>query len=245
MPASKRVAAYPRRSVKRSRSVKRVATKTRGKYTMAKWMASPSLGLSLPRSTPLARRIRTKLTYFERSSLNPGAGGIAADRVFRLNSLYDPDLTGVGHQPAGFDQLMALYKYFAVVGAEAHVSFQNTDTTNDAICCASVSNVNTSTTDIQPIIENGRANYQWLGIRGSSRDCTDMKLAINIGTEVGTKDVLDNQDLWGTSGADPINQLYLHASCQPNSNNDMGIVGIIVVITYDVYFFEPLTVASS
>lgn len=211
---------------------------------MKKWKADPSLGLSLPFSNPISRRMRTKLTYFQRTSLNPGVGGIAADAVFRLNSLYDPDLTGVGHQPAGFDQIMALYKYYAVVGADAHISFQNTDTTHDSICVASVQNTNAAVTDVQPVIENGRCNYQWLGVRFSGRDITDMKLSVNVGAEVGGN-VLDNQDLWGTVGSDPTNQLYLHCSCQPNSANDASVVGLIVVITYDVYFFEPNTVASS
>jgi len=247
MPGVKRVYAYQRRTLaKRRRSKGRTTIgKSRSKYTMSKWKASPSLGYSAPRSTPIATRMRTKLTYFQKGSLDPAAGGIAADQVFRLNSLYDVDLTGVGHQPAGFDELMNLYKYYAVVGADCHISFQNTDTSNDSLCVANVSNFNTATTDVQPIIENGRCNFQWLGIRGSSRDCTDMKLAVSIPVETGTKDVLDNQDLWGTSTTDPTNQLYLHVTCQPNSANNAGVVGYVAILTFDVMFFEPKIVASS
>lgn len=36
------------------------------------------------------------------------------DQIFRLNSLYDPDETGVGHQPYGFDQLALLYRRYKV-----------------------------------------------------------------------------------------------------------------------------------
>jgi len=34
-----------------------------------------------------------------------------------LNSLYDPEQTGVGHQPYGYDQLATLYNRYRVIGA--------------------------------------------------------------------------------------------------------------------------------
>ena len=229
----------------RARTTKAVQP-TRGKYSMSKWRASPTLGLSMPQSTPISRRLRTNLTYFEnRIAIDPTLGGIAADRVFRLNSLYDPDLTGVGHQPAGFDQLMTLYKYYAVVAASAHVTFQNTDTSNEAICITNVSNTNASITDVQPVIENGRCNYMLLSAAGRSRDVIDMKCAVNVLEEVGGRNVLDNQDLWGQAGSDPTNQLYLHVAAQPNSTTNMGPIGLVVVIEYDVIFFQPNTIPSS
>jgi len=41
--------------------------------------------------------------------LNPAIGA-AAGYVFNLNSLHDPNTSGVGHQPTGFDQLIAIYE---------------------------------------------------------------------------------------------------------------------------------------
>lgn len=37
---------------------------------------------------------------------------------FRANSVYDPNLTGVGHQPMGHDQLAALYDKYRVYNAK-------------------------------------------------------------------------------------------------------------------------------
>lgn len=49
-----------------------------------------------------------------------------ADHLFRCNGMYDPDQTGIGHQPLGFDQAMSIYDHYTVVGAKIKVSLQNT-----------------------------------------------------------------------------------------------------------------------
>lgn len=214
-------------------------------YRMSRWRATPNIGLSLPLNAPVSRILKTKLVYFERASLDPGLGGIAADYVWRLNSLYDPNLTGTGHQPAGFDQLMALYKYYAVVAAHAHVTFQSADPDNESLVMCHVNTLSTALTDCQAAIENGRTNFQVIGKEGSSRDITEMILSVSIPQETSSRDVLDNQELWGTQSTDPTNIVYLHTTAQPNSSNNASVIGLYVAITYTAYFFEPRTVASS
>lgn len=41
-------------------------------------------------------------------------GLMGSDYAFRLNSLYDPNFTGTGHQPQGFDQMTPLYGRYTV-----------------------------------------------------------------------------------------------------------------------------------
>ena len=62
--------------------------------------------------SPFAQRYITKLKYSEAltlSALN------SYQYVFNLNSLFDPNRTGVGHQPYGFDQLANLYNRYRVI----------------------------------------------------------------------------------------------------------------------------------
>lgn len=57
-----------------------------------------------------------KLRY--NTSINMDAStGATAYHLIRANDLYDPDATGIGHQPLGFDQLSALYNKFVVLGS--------------------------------------------------------------------------------------------------------------------------------
>lgn len=60
---------------------------------------------------PIPQRFITKQKYSDVFTLTPGN----STYVFNLNSVYDPNRTGVGHQPQGFDQLAALYNRYRVI----------------------------------------------------------------------------------------------------------------------------------
>ncbi len=72
-----------------------------------------------------ATRQLVKMRYFADVELDPGAGAMAA-HIFSANGLFDPDITGVGHQPYSFDQWMAVYDHYHVVGAKISVTFLST-----------------------------------------------------------------------------------------------------------------------
>ena len=71
--------------------------------------------------SPMPCSFATKLTYSSNVSINPGAAGTPAAYVYRANGLYDPDLTGGGHQPRGYDQFTPMYNHWTVVGAKVTV----------------------------------------------------------------------------------------------------------------------------
>jgi len=65
-------------------------------------------------------RLTRTLRYNQSNIIDVGNFGINA-QVFRANSLFDPDLTGTGHQPNGFDALMAAYNHFTVLSCKIRV----------------------------------------------------------------------------------------------------------------------------
>jgi len=68
-----------------------------------------------------------RLKYAAFITLDPTALGSAVPVVhhFRANSLYDPDKTGIGHQPRGFDEHAAIYDHYCVIGSKIKVSFES------------------------------------------------------------------------------------------------------------------------
>lgn len=49
--------------------------------------------------------------------------GVLANQNFAANGVYDPNLTGTGHQPMFMDQLFAIYNHAYVAGSKIKVTF--------------------------------------------------------------------------------------------------------------------------
>lgn len=81
---------------------------------------------------PFAQRYISKMKYAEQLKVvGPSGGGLAAFR-FNLNSIFDPNRTGIGHQPYGHDSLQALYNRYRVIKCSYVISCINTDAVGDA-----------------------------------------------------------------------------------------------------------------
>lgn len=73
-------------------------------------------------AAPLARKHIVRLKYTEVIDWSPTTLQTLSQQ-YRLNSVYDPNVTGVGHQPYGFDQLAALFNHYRVFKCSWHVAF--------------------------------------------------------------------------------------------------------------------------
>lgn len=73
----------------------------------------------------------TKLTYTLSSTIASSLGAYG-HQIWRGNSLYDPDLTGTGTQPAGYNELVAFYENYRVTGSSIElVAYSNNSTIPD------------------------------------------------------------------------------------------------------------------
>lgn len=75
---------------------------------------------------PIMPRKVCKLTYSDVIGLTSGVGGIiGTQKLYNLNSLFDPDQSGVGHQPYYYDQMTAMYQRYKVNGCLVELTFSN------------------------------------------------------------------------------------------------------------------------
>lgn len=72
-------------------------------------------------NTLLQHTVRTKLIYCDTKTLGASTG--AVHHAFQINNIFDPDATGVGHQPAFYDKWSALYSMYRVLGCKWTITF--------------------------------------------------------------------------------------------------------------------------
>lgn len=66
--------------------------------------------------------LRTTVRYCDVKLLTSTASGVA-QHAWRMNSLFDPDFTGIGHQPYFYDQFAGVYSTYAVVKSKLIVKY--------------------------------------------------------------------------------------------------------------------------
>lgn len=112
VPKSKRRANYPRRQRRKG------FTSVRYRGGLQTKINIENGGLVFPHA------LQVQLPYSEvysSGTINTGMD----DRIWNLNSIFDPDRSGSGHQPMGHDQYAPLYHRYRVVGCHATVEWYN------------------------------------------------------------------------------------------------------------------------
>lgn len=220
---TKRVRAPSSNAKKLGRAIK----KARTTYTLIKAPVPKTTGRHF---------FRKALTYFEAFTLDPSVGGgVAAAYVLSANGLFDPNITGIGHQPVGFDQLMTIYGDYCVVKATIKASFVNADSTTPAIVCLSIQSTSGTTSQIGQYIENQDCVWRQLGLSSAS-SVGQLALTCDMRKQAN-QDVYQESSYSGDATANPAIQKYFHiAVCAADFTSNLGAVYVNVQIDYDVYF---------
>lgn len=192
---------------------------------------------------PFGKTVSVNHRYVETVTINPSAA-VSGDNVFSANGMYDPNITGTGHQPYGFDQMAALYDHFAVTGSRITIMTSTTQTVPYwiAICLrdtsGSLSGYGTEVFLEQP------------GIRKVLIDPTvDTRRSISFNFSARkfftTKDVVGSPELNGSSSLDPIEAAYYHVLLLPYGSDDLVPQKITVQVDYHAVWSEPRMVTQS
>lgn len=198
-------------------------------------------------TVPLKSKHMATLRYFEPNfTLDPGLAGLAANYIFSANGLYDPNITGTGHQPLGFDQLMAMYNHYVVIGAVIKVQFWNEDATFTQLVSLSIQASATAPITATNLIEQGRCKWLTLGVANSGTDRGVLTLKVNPTKFLGRSKPLSDPDLKGDSSNNPAEQAYFTLLCTPNNNTqNSSQVRCSATIDYTVMFIEPKVLTES
>lgn len=204
-----------------------------------------TVGSGLTKASPLPKKFRFTTKYVEQQvDINPGAAGLPSTYVFMLNGLYDPNITGVGHQPIGYDQMMAMYDHYTVIGARARVTLSNLDTTYQQHCLVHLKDDATTSNNVPQIIENGMCRYTTVGRQGSGNSVKTLQLNCSMKKFFG-RSPLGAEKYTGTVSNNPSDGVFLHITVGPNAAVDTSSVRALVEIEYVAILTEPKELAQS
>lgn len=203
----------------------------------------------------VARRTHRTLTYHELITMDSGANSYAVYK-FGANALYDPNTTGTGHQPYGFDQYMALYKYATVIGSKitltpTQAAVSNTVPGYATIFLSEDGNVASTINDAAtfwetqlrkaPIINVGEGGMKaWNFPTNKQTTATYSAKKFH-----GIKSLIGDAGYSNTSGANPVRNPQYELVYWSISGNNPDAQLFEVHIEYEVVFSEPITVGQS
>lgn len=207
-----------------------------------------SIGYVRPTSNNigLPRKKIVKLTYCQSDTLLC-ASGVIDRNVFRLNSLFDPDQTGVGHQPLGSDQWASLYDVYTVLGAKITVTFSNRTTgTVPALIGILIDRDTTlSDTDAHSLVEKTRGKG-WACLPINTNTQKTLTSYYSTKKTFGITDVLDDHQFSAGWSASPTNGAFASIICQScDLSSTTGSIDALVRIEYVVALTSPKDISQS
>lgn len=192
---------------------------------------------------PLGKQFYTTLRYNESHSFaTASTAGFATSYRFNLNSLYDPNETGLGHQPRGYDQLMALYNKYCVVAAKISVTIVPDSTIPSCVGIKLLDGAQAPQTDRKAYIENGDSTWKYMTTANGGNNRVTLVKNVNIKKFHGLKSIVGEDDFTFTSTQEPNNDNMVCADIwvAPLSSADThGRMIADVLIEYKVVFLEP------
>lgn len=186
-----------------------------------------------------------KLRYVDKITLNPASLSALASHRFRANDMYDPDVTGTGHQPMGFDQYMTMYDHFKVVGSKitCHILGNEDAASPPFVIGVYLDDDTTAVTDSNNLIEQGLTSYK---IVSTGNGQHAVKLYKNFSSKKYFSSQKAAATLMGDASTSPTEQAIYTIFAQALENSvDVLQLRVHVVIDYIVQFSERKTLTSS
>lgn len=219
---------FKRRGTKRVMKKKRFAKKSTTLYN------SSALA-------PIPPRFITKMKYAESFVLS-GIG--MRTQQMNLNSLFDPNRSGLGHQPYGFDQLCgpagsALYNRYRVYRVDYVLSVAN-DTYNIHYAVLNTNDASPPIGNVSEARENPRCKY---AVQNPNGTLKVLRGSINLASLMGrTKAQYTASDSYqAVYNATPSELAVMNIFTQ-GLNDDVGVSmshTVNLLLTYHVEFFDP------
>lgn len=189
-------------------------------------------------------RTIVKMTYAQFNQLTSGVS--FASQIYRGNSIFDPDLTGVGHQALAHDQWATLYEFYRVLSSSIEVYATSQDTVDPCLVVVVPSEESTVIDAGNPdtYVESPYSKHAYLSVRGGTDHCRIYSW-MNTARILGVRKFDSGFDEAAAFGANPTTgaQWFWHVLVATRVNQPN--VEIHVKITYTVEMLKRKQLTAS
>ncbi len=191
-------------------------------------------------------RLIVRLPYFNQSTI-VGAAGVPLDTQYRLNSIFDPEVSvSIGQsQPLGADQWNAFYNRYRVIGCSVTIKVRNAGA--DAAYIGMIANNDTGNLISEAAYEQSRCTMKMLGSTAGGHDVITLKKWFNLANLTGrpkTSYISDDR-YQAQFDADPLEAIHLHIASQPVSPSIALNCHYSIRMVYLVELFDRKALAQS
>lgn len=192
---------------------------------------------------PLAATQKCTFVYTDNFQLAPTSG--VSSYVFTANGLYDPNFTGIGHQPRGYDEMLALYDHAVVIHTKATLLYSNGNGTEPCTVAMTIRDSPGVVSDTSGHFEHRNVSAAVAGPRASGTGCGSLDIKVNPNRFMGRSKPLSDPELKNRASQNPTEQCYIHVAAQPLYNNLDATVNFRIRIEYEAILLEPKSLNSS
>jgi len=166
---------------------------------------------------------------------------------FSVNGAYDPNITGTGHQPLGFDEQMTRFNQYCVKQSSIRVCAVGL-TTSIARWGIVLYDAASGTSDPNRLVENGQLTMGVLNSNaGSNVHTQSLQLHCDVPRFFGApwSSFRRNPSYLGTAAANPTEQAYFGIVLWGGFSASTMTITFDVTLSYDIEYFEPKRFVSS
>lgn len=191
---------------------------------------------------------KSRMRYHDAIILQSSGGNPLPFHTFRCNNLFDPDLTGTGHQPLRYDQLSVLFAAYRVRSAMLKVTFAHPN--------VAPTSTTTGLGPWQVAITKSKTNATLPGVGSDFQTACEMEGSVNSLLTVDETKTLYSTYNYREAGYNNIEEVntgtgtsttFFHwiISCFNIGNVATTNVVANIDIEFEVEWIEPRTIATS
>jgi len=179
---------------------------------------------------------KTTLKYVETVAFSVAAGSFAVQQ-FNGNSVYDPNKTGTGGQPLGFDNMTPLFNKYRVDNYAFEVQMMSLSASYKGACV--LINGNESPTTYDEVCEFNRCQQRGIGFNGSPTAVFTGRVLLSQLCGRSQENYHIDDGTGAINNTDPLEAIPFLVSIQ---NDNVSTIALQVTCTmwYDTIFYDPI-----